>query len=70
MQVQLNKQDIDEARYKMRKFLVIKWDILKQKKKEFLQEAIQRRELRELKSEWARRMRTHEVFRLVYDRYS
>ena len=70
MQVQLNKQDIDEARYKMRKFLVIKWDILKQKKKEFLQEAIQRRELRELKSEWARRMRTHEVFRLVYYRYS
>ena len=68
--IKKKKQEIDDENYKMRQFQVIRWEVLRQKKQEKLEEARERVRLRDIEREWTKIKRTRDIFAIIFQKFS
>lgn len=61
---------MDEYNHKLRQFQVIRWDVLRMKKQQKLDEAKERVRLRRIGLLWTLMKRTREVLTIIYAQFT
>ena len=69
LQCQINKQSILERQYKYNAFLLVKWDIIKHKKVELQELAIQKAKRKRCNRFWAKGVRSLAIFKTIFAKF-